>query len=335
MDHFYHQLMRKYVTLFGNIFNEITLKRYNKAHTTEISRIAVPIVYSPKEKYIYALLQDPDKNTQINLTLPAMAFEMTNISYDNTRKQNSLIRNINGTSSTAAASQYMGVPYDIGFALSIYARNNDDAMQIVEQILPIFNPSLTVSVNLLSELGITRDIPVILNSVDQNIEYEGNFETSRYVMWTLNFTMKAFFFGPISTAKIIKTAYANTYLDPALATGYILKVNLGTGSGDYKLEDVVYQGRSIAEASAAGIVVDYSEANTNNKTLRIGGVQGVFEINANIHAASTNAVYRLSSFDVTPIKLVSYKVSVNPLTANIGDDYGFTETTIEYPDTLD
>ena len=193
---FYHQLTRKAVVLFGRLFDDITLVRKNSQTGKEMNRFQVPIVYSPKEKMVTRLFSDPDLLKTVQVILPRMGFEITGVSYDATRKQNSLLKAAKANTATHVNSMYMGVPYDITFALNIYARNIDDGTQIVEQILPFFNPDFTVSANMVPDLGFLKDIPVILNSVTNNIEYEGNFDSVRYVNWTLNFTMKMYYYGP-------------------------------------------------------------------------------------------------------------------------------------------
>jgi hypothetical protein len=274
------------------------------------------------------LRQDPEKNRPVQTIFPTMTYEITSFVYDNSRKQNSLLKNMSARDAVSAQTQYVGVPYDLNFTMSIFTRNADDAFQIVEQILPIFNPDFNISVNLQSEMGIIRDIPIILNGVNQNIEYEGDFSKSRFIEWTLDFTMKVYFYGPITTSKIIKTAFANTWLDPTLSTGYINSLNLGTGNGVFKMEDIVFQGSSYKEATAYAVVIDWD---ANNKILKAGSTQGSFVVNNTIQAVSTNASYIISSFDVSPIKLASQKIEVSPLTANIGDPFGYFTETKEWP----
>ena len=141
---FYHQLTRKAVILFGRLFDDISIVRKNDQTGKETGRFLVPIIYAPKEKMVTRILSDPDLLKSIGVILPRMSFEITGISYDSTRKQNSLLRAAKSNTSTHVSASYMGVPYDITFALNIYARNIDDGTHIVEQILPFFNPDFTV-----------------------------------------------------------------------------------------------------------------------------------------------------------------------------------------------
>jgi hypothetical protein len=328
--HFYHQLTRKAVILFGRMFDDIYLVRKNNQTGKEFSRSIVPIIYSPKEKMVTRIFSDPDLQKQVATILPRMGFEITGISYDSARKQNSLLKAAKANTVTHASSMYMGVPYDITFSLNIYARNIDDGTQIVEQILPFFNPDFTVTTNMVPDLGFLKDIPIILTSVSNNIEYEGNFDTVRYVNWTLTFNMKMHYYGPITYPKIIRTVYANIWNDPSLKAGYITKINVAEANGIFKVEDMVYQGPSYKNATAYGIIVKYNE---DLGVLTLGATQGQFTTNSVIHAVSTNGVCRIDSFDANPIKFAEIKIQPDPITAEPGDDYAYDIDITEWPDT--
>lgn len=329
-SYFYHQLTRKYVILFGNMFNNISLIRKNKDTGVEIERMKIPLMYASKEKYYARLQSDPDLARETQVTLPRMSFELMGITYDPSRKQNSLLKNPKASSTTAAKSQYMGVPYDLTFELNIYSRNIDDGTHIIEQILPYFNPDYTVSVNVIPEMGFLKDVPIILNSVSNSIEHEGNFDAVRFVTWRLTFSMKVHYYGPVSTTKIIRKIDANIYNDPSLVAGYVIKINTGAGAGDFKVDDVIYQGSQYQTATAYGIVLEW---NKTNSRLVIGGAQGQFTTNNTIRATSTNATYNITSFDATPIKLSNIHIEPKPNTAEPGDDYGYDITITEWPDT--
>lgn len=328
-QYFYHKLIRKYVILFGNMFNDILIVRKDNDTGIEVERFKVPIMYSPKEKYITRLESDPDLQRDFGISLPRMSFEMTSISYDPSRKQNSLLRTGKNNGAGGVSTQYMGVPYDIGFELNIYTRNIDDGNHIVEQILPFFNPDHTPTINPVSEIGVLKDTPIILNSVTNNIQYEGNFDSVRYINWTLTFTMKAYFYGPVSTPKIIRKVDTNIYNDPSLKAGYITRLNLDTGnSGDYKLQDIVYQGNTTQIITAYGRVNSWDR---NLQKLTVAGVWGQFIANDVIRAVSSNATYNVASFDESALKLVNIHIEPKPNTANPGDDYGYSTTITEWP----
>ena len=327
---FYHSLTRKAVILFGRLFDDIVLVRKNNQTGKEIQRFTVPIAYSPKEKMLTRLFGDPDLLKQVQVLLPRMGFEITGITYDANRKQNSLLKANKQSDSPSRSSAYMGVPYDINFALNVYARNIDDGNQIVEQILPFFNPDFSVTTSMVPDLGLFKDIPVILNSVTNDIQYEGNYDSVRYVYWTLNFTMKMYYYGPVSQTKIIRTVYTNIYNDPSLRSGYITKLNLTSSNGSFKSEDMVFQGTSYKTANAYGIVIHH---NQTNDVLTLGAVQGQFKVNSKIHAVSTNANATIESFYADPLHLAQIKITPNPVDAQPDDDYGYTIDITEWPQT--
>lgn len=330
-DYFYYRLLRKYVITFGNLFNKITMIR-RAADLTEIQRIKVPISYAPKEKYVTRLEGDPDLMRQVQATLPRMSFEITGITYDPARKQNSLLKIAKGDTTSRVSTGYMGVPYDINFQLTIYARNIDDGTHILEQILPYFNPDYTETIDPIPELGFLKDIPIILDDVNPTVSYEGGWDSVRYVYWTLNFSLKGYFWGPVSTPKIIRKVKANIFNDPSLVTGNIIRINIGTGNnGVFQIEDTVYQGDNYQEATAFARVIDW---NAQTDRLVIGGAQGQWKVNNTIRAVSTNAAYTIASFDASPLKLTEITIEPDPITAGPEDDYGFTTTVVEFPDTL-
>ena len=327
---YYHKLIRKYVSAFGSLFNEMVLVRMNKDRTTELERFVVPIRYGPQENWLGRIRGDANLDAKTQIVLPVMSFEIRDYAFDSSRNRNALIRNVAANTATNNATQYSGVPYTIDFELNIYAKSTDDANQIVEQIIPTFTPDYNVSIVPIDEMGTVIDIPVTLNSISNNTEYENNFEELRVIQWTLSFTMKAWFWGPVSTAGIIKTVHANTYLDPTIQAGAIVRANLGTGNGIYHLEEYAYQGNTFATATAAGVIVAYD---ANNSYVRIAGAQGTFQTGEEIKGVDSNGVYVLSSFDASPLKLVTIKTEPDPNTANAWDDYGYTFTITEYPET--
>jgi len=328
--HFYHKLTRKYVVLFGTMFNNITLVKTNQDSGAEIERMKIPITYAPKEKYISRLRSDPDLQRQIQIRLPRLSFELTGMAYDATRKQNSILKVAKSNSSASGKSSYMHVPYDLSFELNLYARNIDDGTQIIEQILPYFTPDYTVTINPVNSLGVLKDIPITLDSVQYNIEHEGNFDAIRFITWTLSFTMKVDFFGPVSNPKIIRKVIANIFNDPSLQAGYITRINMASGnSGKYYVDDIAYQGDSYEAANAYGIILSWS-ANTGK--LALGGVQGQFKVDNTIRALSSNAAYQLDSFDIAPLKLSRITIEPDPITAEPGDDYGYTTDIQDWPD---
>ena len=200
-EYFYHEILRKTVIAFGSLFNNITIKHFDSNGDVS-SVIKVPLAYGPSQKFLARLEQSPDLNKPIQMTLPRMSFELTGLTYDTSRKvsttQSFTVKDSNDGSITRKS--YMPVPYNLQFELSIMAKLNDDALQITEQILPYFQPSYNITVELVDSINEKKDIPIILENITMQDDYEGNFTTRRVLVYTLRFTAKTYLFGPISTA---------------------------------------------------------------------------------------------------------------------------------------
>ena len=200
-EYFYHEIFRKTVIAFGTLFNDITIKKTDSSGNIT-NAMKVPLAYGPTQKFLARLEQSPDLNKPTQITLPRMSFELTGISYDPSRKvtttQTFLAKNPN--EATEVKKAYMPVPYNMIFELSIMCKLNDDALQIIEQILPYFQPHYNITVNLVSNVSEKRDIPITLENITMQDDYEGDFTTRRALIYTLRFTAKTYLFGPISTA---------------------------------------------------------------------------------------------------------------------------------------
>ena len=197
-NYFYHKSISKTVIAFGTLFNNIQIRRFDD-NDNPLSVLKVPLAYGPTQKFLARLEQNPSGDRKIAITLPRMSFEMVSIDYDPTRKASAI-----QTFKTAEASDgssykrvYMPVPYNLGFELNILAKVQDDDLQIIEQILPYFQPSFNVTVNMIQSIGEKRDIPIVLNRVGFRDDYEGDYSTRRLITYTLNFTAKTYLFNEI------------------------------------------------------------------------------------------------------------------------------------------
>ena len=192
----YHEIIRKTVVGFGTLFNNIEVRR-TKGSKTEVMK--VPLAYGPKQKFLARLRQvgDLSQKDATQITLPRIAFEMQGISYDPTRKV-SPTQYIRHTTGDTTNKGFMPVPYNINFELAILAKNQDDALQIIEQILPFFQPSFNITLNLVPALGEKKDYPVTLTSVDYDDVYEGDYDTRRTLVYTLQFVAKTYLYGPVA-----------------------------------------------------------------------------------------------------------------------------------------
>lgn len=205
---YYHQTIRKYVILFGTLFNDISVQKRNSAGQL-VSTQKVPIAYGPKQKFITRIGQDPSVNRKVAIQLPRMGFEMTSITYDPTRKLNTMGQRVNKIYTNGVPSikkMYNPVPYIFSFSLFIFVDNAEDGTQILEQILPFFTPEFTTTINVLTEMDLKLDVPLIINSVANEDVYDGDFATRRTIIWTLDFTLKGYIYPEIkSGAKIVKS----------------------------------------------------------------------------------------------------------------------------------
>jgi len=206
---YYHQAIRKSIVAFGRLFSDIRIVRKNKDETKQ-QTVKVPLTYAPKEKWLVRLESDPTLDNYTYVSLPRMSFEIVSYMYDSQRKTNKLNRitceNLNGTNKKSVFSP---APYNIDISLYVISKTQEDGMQILEQILPIFTPEYTLSVQALPDLNIKQAVPVILNSVQVNDEYDGDFQTRRFVTHTLNFQMKTNVYGNVSEQGIILSSISN------------------------------------------------------------------------------------------------------------------------------
>lgn len=201
----HHDTIRKYVILFGTLFDSIYINRRNTSGEV-VQTLKVPLNYGPKDKFLARLNSDSTLNQGTAITLPRMAFEITTMNYASDRKPNTINRltKVHSTDNNKINYQYAPVPYDFTFSLYIMVKNVEDGTQIVEQILPYFTPEWTATVNLVPDINGKYDIPIILNDVSMEDTYEGNFEARRAVIYTLTYTMKGWLFGPTKSSEIIK-----------------------------------------------------------------------------------------------------------------------------------
>tara|TARA_Y100001933_G_scaffold138650_1_gene137504 strand:+ start:1 stop:852 length:852 start_codon:yes stop_codon:yes gene_type:complete len=198
-NYFYHEIIRKTVIAFGTLFNDIYVRHDDQAGNV-ISELKVPVAYGPRQKFLARIQQQPELNKATQITLPRMSFEITNIAYDSSRKAGitQTFKAPDNADDTKLKKVFMPVPYNLGFELNILCKLQDDGLQILEQILPFFQPGFTLSIDLVKSIGEKRDIPMILNSINQQDDYEGDFSTRRALIYTLSFTAKTFMFGHIA-----------------------------------------------------------------------------------------------------------------------------------------
>lgn len=228
---FYHGTIRRYVVLFGTLFNDIYINRPDPTHNL-IKTVKVPVSYGPKEKMLARLTTDPNLDRMPAITLPRISFEIRDLQYAPDRKLNTISKRYkkDDEDGDVLKYQYNPVPYDVNFNMSVITKNADDATRIVEQILPFFTPEWTTTVQLIPEMNIVLDIPIILNDVAVTDTYEGAFDVNRVITWDFTFTLKGYLFGPVRKGGIIKFANTQIFND--------LTANVTSGAASVALENV-------------------------------------------------------------------------------------------------
>jgi hypothetical protein len=283
----------------------------------------VPIIYAAKEMYVKRLEEDYSLDKKVQITLPRLSFEMTGLSYDTSRKQNTNWKSFANTGK-GVISQYNPVPYNFDFSLYLYVRNIEDGTQIIEHILPYFTPDYTIKLNLVPEMGVVKEIPVVLKDTNQEIIYEGDRNSgTRTIIWTLNFTVKGFIFGKTSTAGLITTSITNILNN--ISSADVVQFNMTTpGTGTYRAGESVYQGFSAVNSTATAKVVSF-----NNNVLQLTNINGNFVSSQPIYGITTNASYLFDSYQLMPTQYTQIVTVANPTDANSNVAYTYTTTVQE------
>ena len=294
-EYFYHEILRRTVVSFGSLFNEISIKHTDNSGNVK-SVIKVPLAYGPTQKFLARLEQSPDLNKPVQITLPRMSFEFTGLIYDPTRKSTTTQTFIakSAVDGTETKKVYLPVPYNMQFELSIMSKLNDDALQIIEQILPFFQPAYSMTIELVDIINEKRDIPVVLENITMQDDYEGNFSTRRVLIYTLRFTAKTYLFGPVSSATkdVIKKA----------TIGYITG-----GTTDSPTREIVYSAEPRAIKNYTGIIVTNlsNDINTEDTLITVNSV-GSIVVN--------------SYLDIEGEEIFVKRISGNVLTVERGKD---------------
>jgi hypothetical protein len=340
----YHKSIRKLTTAFASLFNNIVLVRYNP-DGSENQRIIVPIEFGDKEKYTKRMEGDPELYKKIQVLLPRMSYELTGFKYDSSRKLNTNNRNFApGLSADSALAQYNPVPYDFGFSLTIYTRNIEDGNQILEQILPYFTPDYSLKINMVPEMGISKTVPIVLDSVQPMIDSDGMFNSEvRTVMWTLQFNIKGFIFGAIKDVPIIKDANTSivsttistkgdsTFDGVCCSGNFSISFDMMPSvCRNYKNGEVVFQGLNLENGYASARVYDW---NANTNILMLNEVCGTFKLNQPIMGVDSLASKIPLTVNPEPIPSLTIITSVHPATANAANCWTANVTMTEWGNT--
>jgi hypothetical protein len=325
-EYFYNEIFRSVIIGFGSLFNGIQIKHKDENDDTQ-SIIKVPLAYGPTQKFLARLKQNPDLNHPVQMTLPRMSFEFTNLAYDPSRKstqtQQFVVTSADGTEERKS---YLPVPYNMTITLSVYTKLNDDMLQIVEQIVPYFQPGYTLPIKFLGNFNEVMNVPVVLDNIDMTDEYEGNFDTRRALLYTFTFTAKTYVFGPLKDVSndIIKK----------VTVGYIA----GSKSNKYE-RDVTYQVTPRAIKDYDGVVatllaenVDMNETVIdveNGSAIPEGSYIYIDQEEMYVETVADNKLVVRRAEDKSPLQnhvLGSKVYTINNndnVQIELGDDFGF------------
>ena len=332
----YHEIIRKTIIAFGTLFNTIEIRHQGNANE-EFSRFKVPIAYGPAEKFIARLEQKPDVRKRVSITLPRLAFELSSIQYDNQRKVSTMqtFKTFTKDGTKLAKKVFMPVPYNLGFRLSIMTQYNEDSMQIIEQILPVFQPSFNVTVDLVSSIGEKRDVPMVLDNISFDDNYDSGYEEKRVIVHTLEFTAKTYLFGPIADS----------------SEGLIKKVQVDYQTGT----NIKAPSRELRYVATPRAIKDYNDDNTttlaedidakttqflvkNASSLTVDGYIYIGKELMRIREISGETLLVHRGEDGTIADSHISGVSVDAVTQDdsdlieIGDDFGFSEERFDFGD---
>ena len=331
--YFYHEILRKTVIGFGTLFNNINI-RHKDASGTNFSVMKVPLAYGPMQKFLARIQHQPDLDRETAITLPRLSFEMQGIQYDPTRKTG-IAQTFLTKSGTNAKKVYMPVPYNVGFELSIMAKLSDDALQILEQIVPYFQPSFNITVNLISSIGEKKDIPIVLESINYSDQYEGGFESRRTIIYTLSFVAKTYLFGPVADSPegLIKKVDVDYFADTNTRTAKrsIRYSATPTAKKNYDDDTTTVIDGAISEKVTTFKVSATTDLAANQRIIIDTEIMFIRSI-----SGQNVTVYR--AYDNTIAAKHEHKAAIGVLSAvdnasiEFGDDFGFDEMTSFFAD---
>ena len=327
----YHKIIRKCVIGFGTLFNNIEVRKENKDGSV-YSRMKVPLAYGPRQKFLARLEQQADLNQKVAITVPRLSFEMTGISYDSSRKLAPTTLTLKADTNNAVKKQFTPVPYNIDFELNVISKTNDESLEIMEQILPVFQPSFQMTIKLVDDMNDFRDVPIILNSVSYSDDYEGTFDDRKITLITMQFTVKAYIFGPVGTAAPIKKAKADIYttMPSSTSTRQVAYQVTPKALTDKDKDGTTELSSAITARNLTIEVADYSSIPTQSY-IEVGNevmyVKSKTSPNKLSVRRAQNGTTAAAAAAATPVDIID---SVDDALLTSGDDFGFSEMTSVY-----
>jgi hypothetical protein len=321
----YNQVIRKCVVAFGTLFNNLEVRKLNKDGSV-YQKMKVPLAYGPRQKFLSRIIEQPELNKTVAITLPRLSFEMTGISYDASRKLSPLTLTRKADDSNAVKKQYTPVPYNIDFDLNIISKTNDEALEIVEQILPNFQPAYTVSIKMVDAMDEYRDTPIVLNNISFTDDYEGSFDERKLVLFTLSFTVKTYVYGPTGASGVIKKAAVDYYTKVDLqATRQVSYQVTPKAKLDYDKDATLTLAQEITSKVLTFSVSDYSLVDIGDM-IEVGN-----EVMKVISKPETNKITVQRAQNGTSANAVANGTPIDIITiaddamVEFGDDFGFNE----------
>ena len=327
----YNKIIRKCVIGFGTLFNNIECRKENKDGSV-YSRMKVPLAYGPRQKFLARLEQQADLNQKVAITVPRLSFEMTGISYDSSRKLAPTTLTLKANTANAVKKQFTPVPYNIDFELNVISKTNDEALEITEQIVPIFQPSYQMTIKMVDDMQDFRDVPIVLNSINYADDYEGSFDEKKITLITMNFTVKTYIFGPVGTQAPIKKAKADIYTDmkDVATTRQVAYQVTPKALTDQNKDGTTELASAINARNLTIEVVDFVNIPTQS-FIEIGNevlyVKSKTSPNKLSVRRAQNGTKASSATAGTPVDIINVEDD-NLLTG--GDDFGFSETVSYY-----
>ena len=337
--YYYHEIIRKTIIAFGTLFNTIDIQ-HKKPDGTLHTSVRVPIAYGPIEKFLARLEQKPDLRERVAITLPRLSFEMSSVTYDASRKVSTMqtFKAQSTVGNKVAKKVFMPVPYNIGFNLGIMTQYNEDALQIIEQILPFFQPSFNLTVDLVSSIGEKRDIPMVLDNLTFDDNYGSGYQEKRVITHTLNFTAKTFLFGPVPTSsegliKKVQVDYAARTADRKNVSRDLRYTATATATKDYTDDTVTNLDGNLDTVKTQFNVVDATSLveqtyiQVDDEVMFIRKITGnTLLVNRGQYSSvidTHNSGAQISAINAADDALVE---------ENLGDDFGFSENRFAFND---
>ena len=324
--YFYNETIRKTVIAFGTLFNNIRIKKFANDGTS-ISQVKVPIAYGPMQRFLARIEQQTNFDDNVAITLPRLSFELSSYTYDPTRKASPITKfTSKGDTKTKIKKMYLPVPYDVGFRLSFATKLQDDALQIIEQILPHFQPSFQVTVNMLEGIEEKRDIPFTLRNVSFNDEYEGDFSNRRFIQYDLDFIAKTYFYTEVPTdeggiIKKVQVDYSTAIRAPRSQRYTVVPAATKDYNDDTAaaLTDKVTSNKTLVKVNSAASLSTGTYIQINSEVMRIMEIDG------------TNVIVRRGQYgskigEHFSGDKISQVDAVDAGLIEVGDEFGFTES---------